>query len=170
MAPYLVTGSATLNAKLNALKSGKAKTLIRRASRVALKPVQEEAKRLAPVRSGRLRRSIKVRSMARSRRQIGSRVTTNKNDRQFNGRFFYAGQIEYGWQAGKRATNESLGVPRRKHRTSDQVLEVQRRNAARRVIKGQKFMKRAAKSKRTAAMRIYRRELVAGIRTLTGAS
>ncbi|QDV26746.1 HK97 gp10 family phage protein [Aureliella helgolandensis] len=170
MAAYVVTGSKTLNAKLASLKTTEAKKLIRKASRTALKPVQEEAKRLAPVKSGRLRRSIKVRALKRSRSRVGSRVTTNGNDNLFKGRIYYGGFAEYGWKAGRRATNADLGVSRQKRRTLLQRLQVEIHNSKRRAIPGRFFMKRAAKSKRSAALGIYRRELSAAIRKLTQAS
>lgn len=160
----VLTGDAELNRKLRELGGPKQKAAIRKASRAALKPVAAAAKANAPKRSGRLRKSIKVKAIKRSRSRVGSRVTTSKTDNQFKGRQFYSGFQEYGWRVGKRATNADLGVKKRKRRTSVQSEYVAAKNAARRRIKGSEFMTRAAKSHKQIALRIYREEVARFIR------
>lgn len=158
MAMIVLTGDAELNRKLMQLKGSQAKSAIRKASRVALKPVAEAAKQGAPRRRGALGRSIKVRAIKRSRSRVGARVTTGKDASQFKGKTFYGGFQEYGWQAGRRTRNADLGVSRRKRRTASQTAKANARNAARRRIPGTFFMKKAAQSKKQVALSIYRSE------------
>lgn len=133
----VLTGDANLNAKLARLKHTDAKKAVRFAARRAVKPVQRAAKRLAPVGKTRtLSRSIKVRSLKRSRSRTGVRVTTGKADNAFTGKAFYGGFVEFGWTHRGRAGRKS-DKPGRK-------------------IPGQHFMKRAADSKRRTALTIYR--------------
>ncbi len=91
-----LTGDKRLNAKLARLSSKDAKALIRRAARPALKPVLGESRRLSPKREGTLRRSLAIRAIKRSRRQVGARVTTKEG--LFQGATFYGGFIEWGWR------------------------------------------------------------------------
>jgi HK97 gp10 family phage protein len=123
----VMTGFERLNKKLKLLTGPQAKEAIRKASRLAAKPVADAIKQLAPVESGRLKRSIRVRSIRRSRVRIGSRVTTSKLDSVYQGKTFYAAFIEFGRKTGKRKSEN------------------------RREIKAKPFMKPAAeKSKRKA--------------------
>lgn len=163
----MLTGSEELNRKLATLKGPQQKAALRKASRTALKPVADQAKANAPKRSGRLRRSIKVRALKRSRSRIGSRVTSSGTDNNFKGRTFYGAFQEFGWKAGRRATNSDLGVQKRKRRTEAQSQDAQTRNAARRKIKGNEFMKRAAKSHKQIALQIYRNDIERFIRDAT---
>jgi HK97 gp10 family phage protein len=140
------------------LTAPQAKSAIRKASREALKPVVAEAKANAPVRSGALRRSIRLRSITRSRSRIGARVTTSAKDNAFKGRTYYGGFLEYGWKAGKRVRNEDMGVGKFKRRTEAQVKEAATREGRRRQVPAREFMKRAAQSKKGQALQIYRDE------------
>lgn len=155
----VLTGSPELNQKLRGLRGPRQKAAIRKASRVALRPVADRAKSNAPKRSGRLRRSIKVRAMKRSRSRIGARVTSSGTDHNFKGRTFYGGFQEFGWRAGRRTRNSDFGVKKRKRRTAAQSATAAERDSARRPIKGREFMKRAARSHKQIALRIYRNEI-----------
>lgn len=154
----VLTGDKELNRKLALLKSSKAKLAIRKASRIALRPVVDEARANAPKKTGRLKRSIKLRSIKRSRSRVGSRVTSSGTDNNFKGRTFYGGFLEFGWRAGRRVRNADLGVTRRKRRTVDQVAAAAQKNDSRTMIPAREFMKKAARSKRELALSIYRRE------------
>ena len=94
-ATAVLTGDKQLNRVLRRLSGKDAKAAIRKGSRKALKPVLADARQLAPVRTGALRRSIKVRAIKRSRTRVGSRVTTGKAT--FTGPTFYGGFVEYGY-------------------------------------------------------------------------
>jgi HK97 gp10 family phage protein len=94
-----MTGDKALDRKLK--KLGKdSKKAVRKASRPALKPVLQESRELAPVRTGALKKSIKIRALKRSRVWTGSRVTTalGKGQNQF-----YGGFQEYGTKRGVKA-------------------------------------------------------------------
>ena len=103
----LLIGESELRKKLAGLTDRESKAVIRGASREALKPIQRMAQDLAPRRTGRLRRSIRVRSLTRSRKRIGARVTISNKDTQFTCRTFYVAFQEFGWRPGKRLTRAS---------------------------------------------------------------
>lgn len=124
----VLTGSDELNRKLARLKSKDAKKAIRKASRAALRPVLEAVKAKAPKRSGKLRRSLKIRALPRSRSRVGARVTTGGKARQFAGETFYGGFQEYGWKSGNRKNP------------------------------GKRFMKQSASAKKQRALSIYASE------------
>lgn len=92
-----VTGIPELDAKLRSLEPKLAKKIYRRSVRKAAKPVLDTARSLAPVESGDLKRSLKIRAMKRSRRNkhiVGVQVVTGKE--WFKGDQFYAAFIEFG--------------------------------------------------------------------------
>lgn len=151
---FILTGSDRLNAKLRALTTQQAKAAIRSEARPALQPTLREARALCPVREGKLRRSIKVRAIRRSRTRVGMRVTTSKSDNAFSGKTFYGGFINWGWKVGKR---RRVSLRRSRTDTSD----------TRKKIAGTNFMNRAARRTRYTALRIYSRGIVAYIRTIT---
>ena len=157
----IVTGTEELNVKLAKLAGKDAKAAIRKASRVALKPVAEAAKSNAPRKTGRLARSVKVKAITRSRSRVGSRVTTSGDGNAFSGETYYGGFQEYGWKAGRRTRNADLGMDptRWARRNAAQKAEATRRNNSRRSIAGTQFMKRAADAKKEIALQIYRTEL-----------
>jgi HK97 gp10 family phage protein len=80
-------GDLALIRKLNTLKSTTAKSAIRKGTRAGAKITQAAARRLAPVRSGALRKGLKVRSLPRSRRWVGTTLRLTS---------FYVKFIEYG--------------------------------------------------------------------------
>ena len=96
----VLTGDRQLNRKLKRLTSKQQKAAFREAARPAIKPVGQEAKSNAKENkdTGALAKSIKVRSIKRSRSRIGVRVTTRTED--FKEGRFYASFQEYGWKAG----------------------------------------------------------------------
>jgi hypothetical protein len=77
--------------------------LVVKASRIAANSVLiGPAKALTPKRSGRLRRSCKVRTLKKRSGSVG--VSVGYSDKEFTGDAFYGGFIEYGWKAGKKGT------------------------------------------------------------------
>lgn len=72
---FFFVGTGKLAKKLEGLTSNETKAVIRGGTREALKPIQTQAKRDAPRNTGGLVKQIKIRSLKRSRRKIGSRVT-----------------------------------------------------------------------------------------------
>ena len=122
-----ITGDKELNRKLK--KLGKdSKKAVKKATKPALKPVMEESRNLAPVKTGALRRSIKVRALKRSRVWVGSRVTTalGKGQNQFYGAF-----QEYGT---KRGITPKLFMTRAAERKRQQALGIYKRELANQII------------------------------------
>ena len=68
-----------------------AKAAIRKGTRAGAKIVQAKAKALAPVVTGRMRKTIKVRALPRSRKWVGT-ICRLVND----GDVFYGGFVNYG--------------------------------------------------------------------------
>lgn len=113
------TGYWFVDRKLARLSGKDAKAVIRKASRAAIKPIEQQAKSNArktgkpvhpiPIRSGKFakiaerveakgltQQSIKTRSITRSRVRVGSRVTIE--DKNFPKKF-YAKFQELGWKS-----------------------------------------------------------------------
>lgn len=154
-----VSGLKELDAALKELPNNVAKKHLRTALRAGAKIVQAEAKRLAPVETGALKKSIKVRARKRSRRGgVGIIVTTGNKDSLFKGDQFYGGAIEWGWKKvpsfkGKDGKWKSLKTknPRAKPEL-------------RKLIPGKHFLENAAKNRAKEAVDTIVKELWASIR------
>lgn len=70
---------------------------LRKAAKLTILPT---AKARMPVRTGLLRKSLKIRAIKRSRVNSGVRVALSSKD--FTGETFYGGFIEYGFRVGAR--------------------------------------------------------------------
>ena len=108
-ATIVLTGDKKLNRKLAKLAGKDAKKVIRKAIRPALKPIQKQAKQNVRKhrKSGQLEKSIKTRSIKRTRRGIGARVTTGTASTDFSGETYYGAFVEFGH--GKPARRGSAG-------------------------------------------------------------
>jgi HK97 gp10 family phage protein len=136
----LLIGESELRKKLEGLTDKESKAVIRGAAREALKPVQRMAQDLAPRKTGRLRRSIRIRSITRSRKRIGARVTMSNKDTQFTGRTFYGAFQEFGWRPGKRLARSAA-----KEGATDQRPKVPPKE----------FLRRAARSSAQTAVNLF---------------
>ena len=125
----VATGFKELDRKLRDFEPKVAKKAVRRASREALRPVHRAAQRNAPFETGLLEQSIKVRAIKRTRKAIGSQVTTREGF--FQGETFYGAFQEFGWMTGKRGSEN------------------------RRPVLGKGFLKFAAESKRRTAQFLF---------------
>lgn len=96
MATMVLSGFRRLDKKLKKMVAKDAKKAIRQATRPALKPVLQESKQTVPVKSGQLKKSLKIRALPRSRRFFGSRVTSGAGKNQKLGNAFYGAFIELG--------------------------------------------------------------------------
>jgi HK97 gp10 family phage protein len=135
----LLIGESELRKKLEGLTDKESKAVIRGAAREALKPIQRMAQDLAPRKTGRLRRSIRIRSLTRSRKRIGARITISNKDTQFTGRTFYGAFQEFGWRPGKRlARSSSAGATDQRPR-----------------VPPKEFLKRAARSASSTAVNLF---------------
>lgn len=94
-----IDGMEETLAKMASMPERLQKKLIRRAARPAAKEVAAAAKLAAPVLTGALEDSIKVRALRRSRRNkgiIGVSVRTSERDSMFSGDQFYGAFQEFG--------------------------------------------------------------------------
>lgn len=69
-----IEGDKALIRKLNRLADKEAKKVIRIAYRAAAKPIFNEVKRKCPVVSGKLKKTLKLRALPRSRVRIGMEI------------------------------------------------------------------------------------------------
>ena len=90
-----LTGDKALDLKLAGMHGRFQKKLSRKATRLAAKDiVLPDAKRMAPIDTGKLEKSLVVRAMKRSRVKVGHVVQTR--DGFFKGYEFYGGFQEFG--------------------------------------------------------------------------
>lgn len=90
-----IRGGEELAAALEALGPTMEKKILRSAMREAAKPMLADAKRRAPVLTGQLRKSLKIRAMKRrSKGQVGVVISTAKGF--FKGDEFYGAFHEFG--------------------------------------------------------------------------
>lgn len=106
-----LSGHQEVQAALARLSGPQAKQVIRQSSREALRPLLTTIKANCPVRSGKMRQSIKIRSLKRSRKMIGATITVGDKEKAYVGKQFYASFIVFGWKAGSRKrTREVQGT------------------------------------------------------------
>lgn len=91
----IVTGIDEIDRRLKDLEPKLQRKVIRQAMREGMKLVRDEAKRNAPVRTGMLRRAIKVRGATKPRRGV-VQVEVRVGEGDFKGKTFYAAFVEYG--------------------------------------------------------------------------
>lgn len=183
----LLVGDTELREKLRELTNAEARKAVQGATRESAKIIAAQVKSNAPVKSGSLRRSIKVRAIRRSRKRIGMRITTWSGDNLYQGKQFYAAFQEFGWKTGsRRNTRDAIAgrITRNLRRQSREArstgrglaargsdLRKQQENyfkgegkrlaslanvKARRQVEGSHFMLAAAKSKRAAAVALFK--------------
>lgn len=147
----LLVGDTELREKLRELTNAEARKAVQGATRESAKVIAAQVKSNAPVKSGSLRRSIKVRAIRRSRKRIGMRITTWSGDNLYQGKQFYAAFQEFGWKTGsRRNTRDAIAKGEGKRLAS--LANVK----ARRQVEGSHFMLAAAKSKRAAAVALFK--------------
>jgi HK97 gp10 family phage protein len=93
-ATVVLTGVKEIDRALRQLERKMAAKVVRQAINKALKPIEARVKELAPVESGQLRDSLKVRAMPYKKGRIAFEVRTAKGD--FKGDQFYGAFQEYG--------------------------------------------------------------------------
>jgi len=135
---FQIEGLKELEQKLIDLGRKDAQKVMKRALRKAAGPVAAAAKSLAPVRTGALQRSIKIRAGKSGKGRVSIIVGTAK--KWFTGAFFYAAFQEFTHYIGSR----KLGNKRH-------------------VYQGLHFMERAFDSTKGQALAIAEQELKNGI-------
>lgn len=137
-----ISGAKELQKKLKGLPEKVANKIIRKALRSGAKIIERQAEINAPVLTGQLKKSIKVKSAKRRKKgEIGVSVITGKGD--FKGDQFYASFLEFGFKRGKR----ELGDDRQK-------------------VGPYKFMEPAFEAKKEEAARTIEQEMLSGIEAI----
>src|SRR5689334_6562106 len=95
-----IKGLGDLQKRLRSLEPRVARKVITQSLREGAKIVAAEARRLVPVDTGQLKKSIKVRT-GKARKGRKSVIVMTGNQNLFKGQQFYAGFVEYGHRVGK---------------------------------------------------------------------
>lgn len=138
----VVLGDTELFRKLQKLEYSVAQEVALEAMLAAAQPIAEEARKLAPKRTGRLSQGIKVRK-SRGKKKVSARVSLSKGF--FKGDDFYGGFIEFGYLHGSRRLGN-----KRKH------------------IPARPFMRPAFYNNKDLALQITQSTLRAGIERIAG--
>lgn len=99
-----IDGCKQLSEALEALPKAVTKKILRQAMRPAIKPVMAEAKENAPVKTGALKKNIKLKAAPRSTKFIGIDVIVG--DKWNTGKTFYGFHVESGTKFGKNNTKD----------------------------------------------------------------
>ena len=89
-----ITGIKQIEKKLSGMETKIARKVVRQALKKAAKPILAAAKRNAPVKTGALKKSLRVRVMKKKKHRYGVMVATSA--KWFTGETFYAAFVEYG--------------------------------------------------------------------------
>jgi len=115
-----LTGLAEMNAPFDAMTNAMQKKIGRKATREGAKAVLVRARTLVPVKSGKLRKGLRVRSLKRSRTRFGHKVATPTREylgipaKDKHGKVpaYYPAVLEYGTKGGKRLESGGVSRPR----------------------------------------------------------
>lgn len=94
MARYQLDGIEEISRAFRELEPKLARKVIRQAARKGLKPVLRAIKKSVPVRSGALKKLVKIQAAKRRRRGVISLTVNINSDRQ--GKAFYGAFLNYG--------------------------------------------------------------------------
>ena len=98
--PISIEGDKKLQKKLSKMLPAAAKKAVRKGTRDGCKIIAKEAKSRAPVETGQLKRSIKVRAIKANRKSVGCRVVCQfKNKEGETQAVFYAPFVEFGHES-----------------------------------------------------------------------
>jgi HK97 gp10 family phage protein len=142
-----VTGLDELQAQLNKLEAYAYKSVLKDACKKAAAVVADEARSLAPEKTGRLKRAIKVR-MGRTGNKSSVSALATVGKKWFAGDEFYGAFQEFGWKAGPRKGNKVKGDKDSDKRTQQP---------------GEHFMENAFDSKGQEALDTLLNEIKAGL-------
>lgn len=153
----VVHGLKELNAKLKALPDKLAVKVLKGALMEAAQPILHAARSKAPVDTGLLVSSIKVRSGVSIRRGV-VRATVGTSSGDYHGDEFYAAFIEYGHRQGKRTR-----WVKAKGKLGKLQAAVEKAGDSRPFVPAQPFMRPAFDENKEKALRIFVEELRAGL-------
>lgn len=131
IAAITVKGGRELERKLIGLERKAARKVVRQALRVGAKIVHAAAKQEVPVRTGRLRKSLKVRRAKKNRRgSYAITVTTGQAESMFTGEAYYGAFVHFGHRKGKRQVSPNAFIQRAYERTEGRARDVVLRDMA----------------------------------------
>jgi HK97 gp10 family phage protein len=136
-----LTGAKEIAIAMGKLETKLARKVASKALRAGAKVVQAEAKRIAPVKSGALRNSIKVR--AGKNKKTYRSIIVGSGEKWFTGDEFYAAFVEFGHRIGK----ASSGIRRARKRGVDTAASDQRKE-----VEGVHYMERAYEATKQQAL------------------
>ena len=99
---------AAINRMLLTLPKKIRNKILRQEMRKEAKALVAPSKAATPVRTGLLRKSVKVRAQKRTRSSLG--VLVGYSEKAFTGDTFYGAFLEWGWQLGKRPSKRIAGT------------------------------------------------------------
>lgn len=103
------SGMDELTNQMAKLEAYAQKDVIQKACKKSAKIVADEAKELAPEKSGQIKRAIRVR-LGRIKRG-GFSALAAMGRKWFTGEEFYGGFQEFGWKTGKRGSSNRKQIP-----------------------------------------------------------
>jgi len=126
-----VLGDKKLSKAMRKLPDKVERKVLRKAMRTAFKTTLARAKAKVPVRSGALRRSLKLRARRGGRRRIAFAIFAGGNEqlgvpaktKSGRPRGYYPAAIEFGWNAGHRAMPERPWMRAALKESEAQVIE-----------------------------------------------
>lgn len=154
-----VEGGERLLRQLNELSRKVSRKITRETLTKALRPVEMLARQLAPVDTGLLAGSIRIRAGKRSRSGV-SRIV-GQTERAFYGTF-----QEFGYHLGRRANNETIGVRKGKKRTESEQARIASMNAERPFVDAQPFLKPAMQAHEDRIPEVFAAELRAALASI----
>ena len=91
---FQLTGIKEIDKALHEMEKKVAKKLLKDAMKSSMKPMLAAAKAAVPVKSGQLKRYVKLRAAKKSRTSFGYTIGVGESD--FKGKAFYGAFLEYG--------------------------------------------------------------------------
>jgi HK97 gp10 family phage protein len=109
---------AVLNRMLTGLPKKIRNKILREELRKAAKTLIAPSKAATPVRTGKLRKSVKVRSVKNAKGTKAAnksiQFAVGYSDKNFQGDTFYGSFLEFGWRVGKRQSKAKKAIDTRK--------------------------------------------------------
>jgi len=136
-----LTGAKAIALALGKLETKLSRKVATKALRAGAKVVQTEAKRIAPVQSGALRKSIKVR--AGKNHKTYRSIIVGSGAKWFTGDKFYAAFVEFGHRSGK--ASNSIRRARKRNVNTDAIDK-------RDEVPGQHYMEKAYEATKQSAL------------------
>lgn len=150
MISFKTRGDKRILKKLAGLPPKIQRKVISKSARTAMRPVLNAAKANAPKKTGRLKKSLRMRALKRSRKgRIGVTVATSA--KWFSGDEYYGAFQEFGWKVGKRAKG---------HRRKDAEADTRKQ------VPGKHYVERAYKSHGEQALKTFLSEVPGQIEKL----